>query len=72
MSGNVKKQAQERDYDTTYRASSLDTHPTHLCMPVFRRFLRVRSGCVLRVPLATSAFLRLCEGAIRTIAGARS
>ena len=72
MSGNLKTWSQIRGCDTTYRASSLDTHPTHLCMPVFRRFLRVRSGCALRVPLATAAFLRLYESAIRTLWGARS
>ena len=69
MSGNVKKQAQKRDYDTTYRASSLDTHPTHLCMPVLRQYLRVRSGCALCVQITALAFHRLYEGAIRTLAG---
>lgn len=71
MSGNLTKWSQKKGCDTTYRARSFDTHPTHLCMPVFRQYLRVRSGCACRVPLATLAFQRHCEGAIRTLTGAR-
>ena len=71
MSGNLKSWSQKRGCDTTYRASSLDTHPTHMCMPVFRQYLRVRSGCALHVPLTALAFPCLFEGAIRTLEGAR-
>ena len=28
-----------RGCDTSYRASSLDTHPTHVCIQFFRHFL---------------------------------
>ncbi len=38
MSGNLKKQVQTRGCDTTYRASSLDTHPTHMCIQLFSHF----------------------------------
>ena len=72
MSGNLKTWSKKRGCDTTYRASSLDTHLTHLCMPVFSQYLRVRSGCALRAQITALAFQRLYEGAIRTLGGERS
>ncbi len=35
MSGNLTKWSQKRGCDTTYRASSFDTHPTHVCIQLF-------------------------------------
>jgi hypothetical protein len=31
--------------DAAHRAPIFDTHLTHACMPVFRRFLRLRRAC---------------------------
>ena len=39
MSIDLPKQGQERGCDTSYRARSFDTHLTHGCIPLFRRFL---------------------------------
>jgi hypothetical protein len=39
MSVNLTKQGQERGCDTPYRARSFDTHLTHGCIQLFRRFL---------------------------------
>ena len=38
MFGNLPKWSQKRGCDTTYRASSFDTHPTHVCIQLFSRF----------------------------------
>ncbi len=38
MSGNLKTWSQKRGCDTTYRASSLDTHHTHVCIQLFSHF----------------------------------
>ena len=38
MSGNLTKWSQKRGCDTTYRASSFDTHPTHVCIQLFSHF----------------------------------
>ena len=38
MSGKSTKWSQKRGCDTTYRASSFDTHPTHVCIQLFSRF----------------------------------
>ena len=38
MSGNLKTWSKKRGCDTTYRASSLDTHPTHVCIQLFSHF----------------------------------
>ena len=38
MSVNVAKRDEGRGCDTTYRASNSDTHPTHLCIQLFRHF----------------------------------
>lgn len=38
MSGNLTKWSQKRGCDTTYRASSFDTHPTHACIQLFSHF----------------------------------
>jgi hypothetical protein len=71
MSIDLDKQGQERDYDTPYRVRRNDTHLTHVCIPLFRHSLRVRSGCACHVQFVALAFQPLFEGAIRTLAGAR-
>ena len=38
MSDNSKISSQKRGRDTTYRASSFDTHPTHVCIQLFSHF----------------------------------
>lgn len=38
MSGNLTKWSQKRGCDTTYRARSFDTHPTHVCIQLFSHF----------------------------------
>lgn len=38
MSGNLTKWSQKRGCDTTYRARSFDTHPTHECIQLFSPF----------------------------------
>jgi hypothetical protein len=39
MSGNLTKWSQKRGCDTTYRARSFDTHPTHVCIQLLSHFL---------------------------------
>jgi hypothetical protein len=72
MSISLTKQGQERGCDTPYRARSFDTHLTHGCIPLFRRFLRVRSGCACLAQPSSLAIPGRFEGAIRTLAGARA
>jgi hypothetical protein len=72
MSISLTKQGQESGCDTPYRARRNDTHLTHGCILLFRRFLRVRSECACRAQPSTLAIPGLLEGAIRTLAGARS
>jgi hypothetical protein len=38
MSGKSTKWSQKSGCDTTYRARSFDTHPTHVCIQLFSRF----------------------------------
>ena len=38
MSGKSTKWSQKRGCDTTYRARSFDTHPTHVCIQLFSHF----------------------------------
>jgi hypothetical protein len=71
MSISLTKGGQERGCDTPYRARRNDTHLTHGCIPLFRRSLRVRSGCACHVQFVALAIQPLFEGAIRTLAGAR-
>jgi hypothetical protein len=72
MSISLTKRGQERGCDTSYRARRNDTHLTHGCIPLFRRFLRVRSGCACCSQVVTFAFPGRFEGAIRTLGGARA
>ena len=55
--------------DTTYRASSLDTHPTHRNAAEFCGFLRVRSACALISQLSFVVILLSFEGAFRILSG---
>jgi hypothetical protein len=38
MSGKSTKWSQKSGCDTTYRARSFDTHPTHVCIQLFSHF----------------------------------
>ena len=56
--------------DTTYRASNSDTHPTHGCMPDFRRSRGWRCARSLRSRLPTLAFqpnTQRAHGALREV-----
>lgn len=56
-----RQTARSRGCDATHRASNSDTHLTHGCMPVFRRFSRLRGEC--------AAQSRFQHGAIRGFFG---
>ena len=51
--------------DTSYRASNLDTHLTHGCIPLFRHFWSKRIAFALRGVAQIGGFLPLFEQAIR-------
>ena len=72
MSDNLEKPSQKRGRDTTYRASNFDTHLTHGCIQLFRRFWRVRSECVAKARLENSALPAFFGSAWRTLAGGAS
>jgi hypothetical protein len=84
MSIDLDKLGQERGCDSdgaehpgdasaqgAYRARRNDTHLTHGCIALFRRSLRVRSGCAWYARRCNHAFPGHFEGAIRTLAGGR-
>ncbi|MEV5034555.1 hypothetical protein MRBLMC3_003832 [Sphingobium sp. LMC3-1-1.1] len=52
--------------DAAHRASNSDTHLTHGCIQLFRRFSRVRSECVASADWRTVAIARLFASALRT------
>ena len=72
MSDNLEKPIQKRGRDTTYRASNFDTHLTHGCIPLFRRFWRVRSECAAKAKLENPALPAFFGSAWRTLAGGAS
>ena len=72
MSGSNEISSQKRGRDTTYRASNLDTHLTHGCIPLFRHFWRVRSECAVKEKLENRALPAFFGGAWRTLAGGAS
>lgn len=45
MLDRKRQTARSQGCDATHRASNLDTHLTHGCMPVFRQFSRLRREC---------------------------
>jgi hypothetical protein len=51
MSGKSTKWSQKSGCDTTYRARSFDTHPTHVCIQLFSHFF---GGLCARALLACS------------------
>lgn len=51
--------------DAAHRASNSDTHLTHGCIQLFRRFLRVRRECAASADRRTVAFARLFVSALR-------
>ena len=52
--------------DATHRASNSDTHLTHGCMPVFRRFWRLRRECAALANGRHGAIPGFFGGATRT------
>ncbi|AJA11271.1 hypothetical protein SKP52_22105 [Sphingopyxis fribergensis] len=70
MSDTAALEARSRGRDATHRTRNLDTHLTHGCIQLFRRFSRVRFDyreCSLR---QSRGFPRVFESATRTLAGA--
>jgi len=67
MTEPVAHQARLRGCDATHRASNSDTHLTHGCMPVFRKFSRVRQGCAEMAGWLARAIAPIFEGALRTL-----
>jgi hypothetical protein len=68
MSIDLPKQGQERGCDTPYRARRNDTHLTHGCIPLFRRFLG--RLCARALPsraktLAIQPYCKRANGALR-------
>ena len=55
--------------DTSYRASNLDTHLTHGCIPLFRHFSRVRSDCAAMARFQSGAVPAFSASALRTRMG---
>jgi hypothetical protein len=63
MSISLTKWGQERGCDTPYRARSFDTHLTHGCIPLFRRFLGRLCARALASRSETLAIQPYCERA---------
>ena len=72
MLDNLEKRSQKRGRDTTYRASNLDTHLTHVCIQLFRHFWRVQSECAAKTRLENRALPAFFGSAWRTLAGGAS
>ena len=70
MPESVVFDARLRGRDATHRTRNLDTHLTHGCIQLFRRFLRVRSECAPSLVRRSDAIPPKSEGAIRTLAEA--
>ena len=65
MSGNLETSRQRRGRDTTYRASNLDTHLTHGCIPLFRHFWSKRFAFASRLCVRNNGIPALCAQANR-------
>lgn len=72
MLDNPENESQKRGRDTTYRASNLDTHLTHGCIPLFRHFWRVRPECAVKTRPEMLAIPAFFGSAGRTLAGCAS
>lgn len=69
MSDQLVLLARSQGHDATHRTRNLDTHLTHGCIQLFRRFSRVRSDyaeCSLR---QTRGFPGIFESAPRSLVG---
>ena len=69
MSETPAFEARSQGRDATHRTRNLDTHLTHGCIQLFRRFSRVRFDyreCSLP---QSRGFPRVFESAARTLAG---
>lgn len=53
--------------DAAHRARNLDTHLTHVCIPLFRRSWRVRRECAPSADGESVAFARRFASARRTL-----
>jgi hypothetical protein len=70
MSISLTKQGREGGCDTSYRARSFDTHLTHGCIPLFRRFLgRLCARALASRPetLAIQPYWERANGALREV-----
>jgi hypothetical protein len=67
MPDPVAHLARLQGYDATHRASNIDTHLTHGCIPLFRQFSRVRQGCAGFLGSRNRAIASFFEGAPRTL-----
>jgi hypothetical protein len=70
MSISLTKPGQERGCDTSYRARRNDTHLTHGCIPLFRRFLGrlcARTLVIRSGTLAIQANWERAIGALRKV-----
>jgi hypothetical protein len=70
MSGNLSKLGQERGCDTPYRARRNDTHLTHGCIALFRRFfgrLCARALVSRSESLAIQPYCKRAIGALRKV-----
>ena len=65
MSNNLETESEKRGRDTSYRASNLDTHLTHGCIPLFRHSWSKRIAFALHVMAQIDRFSPLFEQAIR-------
>src|SRR5690606_11019416 len=61
-----RRKARLRGCDATHRASNSDTHLTHGCIQLFRRFSRVRQECAATADWNNGGFARLFASAPRT------
>lgn len=66
MLDRKRQTARSQGCDATHRASNSDTHLTHGCMPVFRRFSRLRGECAAPAYGSYGAIPGFSESAART------
>jgi hypothetical protein len=69
MSDTDVFEARSLGRDATHRTRNLDTHLTHGCIQLFRRFSRVRFDYTVCSLLQSRSFPRVFASALRTRAG---
>lgn len=69
MSDPVAQRPTSQGRDAAHRAHNLETHLTHVCIQLFRRFSRLRSDSAFSRPRESAGFPPRVETADRSLRG---